>query len=172
LKVFTPSSSEEIARCLELIQRSNQLNLSSNRYDSAQFEELLANRNVLSVAMECEDRFGDYGIVGFASIDFGSGTPVARDFVLSCRVAQKRVEHAFYGWLASYAKRGGASRLQVNLIRTDRNLPLVKVFEDLPFIEAGADGKLSILSMDLTREIVADDIVALDDTALRGLSTV
>jgi len=172
LKVFTPNTSEGIARCLELIQRSNQLNLSSNRYNSAQFEALLSDRNVLSVAMECEDRFGDYGIVGFASIDFSSDTPVAKDFVLSCRVAQKRVEHAFYGWLASFAKRGGASRLQVNLIRTEKNLPLVKVFEDLPFTAVGAEGNLAVLSMDLTGEIVPDNVVALDDTALRGLSTV
>ena len=62
--------------------------------------------------------------------------------------------------------------MQVNLIRTEKNLPLIKVFEDLPFTAVGAEGNLAVLSMDLTGEIVPDNVVALDDTALRGLSTV
>jgi FkbH-like protein len=168
LRVFTPGSEGENMRCLELIQRSNQLNLSSRRYNKDQFEELLDNKNVLSVAMDCEDRFGDYGIVGFASIDLSGSTPVAKDFVLSCRVAQKRVEHAFYGWLGSFVKQRGATQLKVNLVRTARNLPLVQVFEEMPFETLAVEGDLTILCMDLTGEIARDTVVALDDTALRG----
>jgi FkbH-like protein len=169
LRVFTPASDEEIARCLELIQRSNQLNLSSRRYSREQFDALLTNDNVFSVALECEDKFGIYGIVGFASIDLSGNVPVAKDFVLSCRVAQKRVEHAFYGWLGSFVKQGGATQLHVELTKTTRNLPLVQVFQEMPFKTISAEGDLAILSMDLTGETIRDTVVALDDSALRGL---
>jgi FkbH-like protein len=166
LRLFHPFAKEEIVRCLELIQRSNQLNLSSRRYDAAQFDTLLADPNVLCVAMECEDRFGAYGIVGFASIDLGGEDPVAKDFVLSCRVAQKRVEHAFYSWLGDAMKREGASRLLVDLIRTTRNRPLVKVFEEMPFATVRAEGDRVLLSLDLRGEVDRDDVVALDDSAV------
>ena len=167
LRVFPPTSSEEIARCLELIQRSNQLNLSGRRYDHHQFLSLLAAAGVLSVALECEDRFGNYGIVGFASVDMNAETPVARDFVLSCRVARKHVEHSFYSWLGSFLKAQGASQMHVSLVKTERNRPLVEVFEEMPFLPVKTDGNMVLLSMDLDREALPDSIVAVDDSAWR-----
>jgi FkbH-like protein len=172
MRLFSPHSEEEIARCHELIQRSNQLNLSARRYDRAQLEALLADRAVFNVAMECEDRFGSYGIVGFASIEIGAETPVARDFVLSCRVAQKRVEHAFYAWLGQTLKRRGADKLLVQLIKTSRNSPLRKVFEEMPFTVVKSEGEQLLLAMDLRGDTICDDIVTIDDGALgeRGRS--
>jgi len=172
LRLFHPDSAEEIARCLELIQRSNQLNLSSRRYDAGQFGELLANAEMWCLAMECADRFGDYGIVGFASVDLSGREPVAKDFVLSCRVAQKHVEHAFYAWLGETMQRDGAQRLLIDLIKTARNRPLVKVFEEMPFSTESSDGSHMRLALDLTGTVQRDDVVRVDDSgaALRRVS--
>jgi len=172
LRIFRPAANDEIARCLELIQRSNQLNLSSRRYSADEFHLLLADRNVLCVAMECEDKFGSYGIVGFASIDTGGEAPVAKDFVLSCRVAQKHVEHAFYSWLAQCMKQRGAYRLLVELTKTARNKPLVKVFEELPFAIERSEGDRVLLSLDLCGSVYRDDVVELDDAAFNNGSPI
>lgn len=166
LKLFSPSTEQEIARCLELIQRSNQLNLSSRRFSEDEFRTLLARPDMLNLAMACEDKFGDYGIVGFASIELGGADPVARDFVLSCRVAQKHVEHALYSWLGVRMRAMGAKRLLVKLIRTRKNGPLVKVFEELPFVAIESDGDTDLLCLDLNRAFVGDDVVGVDDSAL------
>jgi FkbH-like protein len=165
MRLFRPSTQSEIERCLELIQRSSQLNLSSRRYNSEQFKALLARRDALCVAMACEDRFGDYGVVGFASIDRRGGDPVARDFVLSCRVAQKHVEHAFYGWLGNLLKQQGATMLMVELIKSARNGPLVRVFEEMPFTVVSSDGEAVSLSLDLNAGVSYDSVVAVDDSA-------
>ncbi len=166
LRTRAPARESEKARCLELIQRSNQLNLSSRRYTAEEFANLLANPRMLNVAMQCEDRFGDYGIVGFASVDLGGQEPVMRDFVLSCRVAQKHVEHAFYAWLGARMKERGARRLLVWLVKTDRNTPLVKVFEDMPFRQIGADASAALLALDLDSAPSADGVVTVDDSAM------
>jgi FkbH-like protein len=166
LRLFQPRTKMEIARCHELIQRSNQLNLSSRRYDDSQFNALLRDSSVLCVAMECDDRFGSYGIVGFASVEMKEENPVARDFVLSCRVAQKHVEHAFYGWLGSYVKQQGASTLLVRLIKTSRNSPLLRVFEEMPFTTVHSEGDNVLLAMDLSGGISRDDAVTVDDSAV------
>jgi FkbH-like protein len=168
LRLFLPRSQEEKARCLELIQRSNQLNLSGRRYSADEFDALLADPKVFSVAMECDDKFGSYGVVGFASVDMKGEDPVTTNFVMSCRVARKHVEHTFYGWLGSYMKQQGASRLLVELIRTARNGPLAKVFEEMPFTAVRSEGNSTLLAMNLTGEVKIEDIVALDDTAFCG----
>jgi FkbH-like protein len=165
LRVFQPVTETEIARCHELIQRSNQLNLSSRRYEADEFAALLADSAVSCFALECEDRFGSYGIVGFASIDKAGEYPVARDFVLSCRVAQKRVEHAFYGWLGDYLKQQGANTLMVQLVKTAKNAPLRKVFEEMPFTAVNTEGDTVLLAMDLRGDVSRDSVVTVDDAA-------
>lgn len=166
LQTSVPASESERARCLELIQRSNQLNLSSRRYSAEEFEDLLTSPHMLNVALQCEDRFGDYGIVGFASIDLSERDPVVRDFVLSCRAAQKHVEHAFYAWLAGCMKERGARQLLVRLVKTARNTPLVRVFEEMPFRQIGTESPAVVLALDLDCATSADDVVTVDDLAM------
>lgn len=162
LTVFEPSDPAHVDRCLELIQRSNQLNLSKRPYSRNEFEKLLQTDGILALALEAEDTFGRYGIVGFVAVDERGDTAAVRDYVLSCRVAQKRVEHAFFGWLAGRERELGAAALQAELVRTGRNGPLEQVFHDLPFKVVRDDGEHALFELELTAQ-VADDVVAVHD---------
>ena len=166
MNIFVPTEEPAIERCLELIQRSNQLNLSGRRYTRSELTELLAVPNVLSLAIECSDRFGDYGIVGFASVDERPQTPVVRDFVLSCRVAQKRVEHALFGALARREAGRGRQLLRAELTRTPRNGPLARVFDDLPFELVSSDEAHLVLESSLDNLPVLDTLITLRSDVL------
>jgi len=41
------------------------------------------------IATSCSDRFGEYGIIGFASVESRQNSLFLKDFVLSCRVARR-----------------------------------------------------------------------------------
>lgn len=133
MRIFIPKEKAQIVRCLELIQRSNQLNLSTRRYSESDFTELLGTKGILCVGFQCKDRFGDYGIVGFASVDESSGDPHLVDLVISCRVIQKMVERTFIEWLVDREKSKGYQILNAELAKTKRNGPLRSVFDSLPF---------------------------------------
>ncbi len=163
MRVFVPRESAHIERCLEVIQRSNQLNLSSRRYTAGEFAKLLATAGMLCIAIECEDRFGRYGIVGFASVDERGADPLAIDFVISCRVAQKRVEHTFYQWLARRELARGQRRLLAELVRTSRNEALVRVFTQLPFRKLSADGAKELLELPLDQARQIEETIELRD---------
>ena len=122
----------QIARCLELLQRSNQFNLSARRYSKEALNSLLADPDHRGLAFTVADRFGDYGLVGFAVIRNGSPGPTLIDFVMSCRVAQKRVEEAFLLWYAGHARKHGAERLWVELRETESNGPLREALMAIP----------------------------------------
>jgi FkbH-like protein len=136
-----------VHRCWELVQRSNQLNLSGRRYTPEEFDELLTTRGVTGVAIDCEDRFGTYGTVGFCNIDNRGEQPLIRDFVLSCRVAQKRVEHTFFAWAARRAHARGSTVLRAELVKTARNGPLAKVFDEMSFRTTTIDGPRALLEL-------------------------
>ncbi len=163
MRIFVPSERKHVDRCLELIQRSNQLNLSTRRYTAEEFEALLSTKTMLCLGFHCKDRFGDYGIVGFLSVDEGQSIPAIVDLVISCRVVQKRVEHALFEWLAQREREKGCEALRAELIKTKRNGPLVRVFEDLQF-EVLQDTKERIqMELPLGREIDTGQVVDVTD---------
>jgi FkbH-like protein len=161
LEIFIPQEHEHIKRCLELIQRSNQLNLSAKRYTEEQFNHLLSDNGMLCLALSCKDRFGDYGIIGFISIDKTKKIPILSDFVISCRVAKKMVEHTFFKWLVHGIGYGGRKVVQANLIKTGKNTPLVNVFEEIGsrLIKKEGNNLLVELSIDNTTKI--EDVIKL-----------
>jgi len=136
MEIFIPESDEEILRCFELLQRSNQLNLSANRYSENEYKELLNAKDIESYAFRCWDKFGDYGIVGFISIVLGP-VPVIRDLVISCRIAQKHYEHALLYWVAQKFNLAGVHRLHAVLVKTGRNTLLASVLKEMGFRSIG-----------------------------------
>jgi FkbH-like protein len=159
MRILVPHEEAQIERCLELIQRSNQLNLSTKRYSEKEFLELLGTENMLCVALQCKDRFGDYGIVGFASVNERASEPRLIDLVISCRVAQKMVERTLIEWLAERAKGKGCRVFNAELSKTKRNGPLRSVFESLPFSIVEEDERVVRMTLPLDKMSGRNDII-------------
>lgn len=130
MRLFHPTESFGAERCLELINRSNQYNISGNRYSQEEFIELLQKKDVLCYGISVADKYGDYGIVGFASIQIIEDTIYLQDFVMSCRVAQKKVEHTFIHEIIKDVK---CERMVLEIKKTDRNQPLQEEFKKMRF---------------------------------------
>jgi FkbH-like protein len=120
-------------RCYELLLRSNQLNLSTNRYSEEEYETLLKDKSVLCLAFFCKDKFGDYGNIGFMSIKMCTGEALITDLVISCRIAKKKVEEAMIYAVKTLLIEKGITLLKANLIKTKKNSPIEDVFNSLPF---------------------------------------
>ena len=82
-------------RILDLINRSNQLNYTKIRLSAKELEELLDNPKYKSCYVSVKDNYGDYGIVGFASIAENK----AKHFLFSCRTIGMGVEQYVYAKL-------------------------------------------------------------------------
>lgn len=159
MRIFSLIEEAQIIRCLELIQRSNQLNLSTRRYKEEEFRAFLMSHGMLCVGFQCKDRFGDYGIVGFARVDEGSDEPCLLDLVISCRVAQKMVERTLLEWIAVRERQRGYRVLRADFAKTKRNGPLRSVFASLPFEVLEEDDTLIRMQLPLERMNELNDIV-------------
>lgn len=120
-------------RCYELLNRSNQLNLSTNRYSREEYDELLQDDSYLCYAYRVIDRFGDYGIVAFLSIHIINQQACIEDFVISCRIAKKKVEQAIITSLKTILLDRDIHSIDAVLKVTKKNSPLMEVFSQLPF---------------------------------------
>jgi len=159
--IFQPTQPEHVERCLELLHRSNQLNLSTYRYTREEFARLLEQRDVVCICTSCHDRFGDYGIVGFASLAVSNDGATLKDFVLSCRVAQKKVENAWFQWLARVAGASGYAKIRAPYGKTSRNGVLLNALLDVGFVETMKNDAGSLLELDCDAIPPAADIVSI-----------
>jgi FkbH-like protein len=136
-------------RVYELVQRTNQLNYSGTRYSRADLDRLLGEPGTVPVAIRCEDRFGSYGIVGFAVLRVEDMALRITDLMFSCRIQGKRIEHSFFAFLQQAAAQGGLARLVCRFKRSARNAPAAQVFADLGFALVKMDGPAETYALEV-----------------------
>ncbi len=122
LELETPIPEEDMKRCFELIQRSNQYNVTLDRRSEEYLRNITDSQDYKTFAFRVSDKFGHYGIVGFASIEVVAGDYYLRDFVMSCRVAKKTVEKAFFSYVTGLLD--DQRSLFISVEKTDRNNPV------------------------------------------------
>lgn len=84
-------------RILELLNRSNQLNFTKIRLTSQDLDAVLSNPVLENRCCRVRDRFGDYGISGFISLNRSVGR--LEHFVFSCRILGMGIEQYLYAIL-------------------------------------------------------------------------
>jgi FkbH-like protein len=130
IRLFDDEDGERVA---ELVQRTNQLNFSGMKYGRIEVAELLARRAAAKYVLRCADRYGKYGIVGFAVVSREGGEIRVEELMLSCRVQGKLIEAAFFGFLIEGHSPAPATQLIVNFRHTARNTPARQALEALGF---------------------------------------
>src|SRR5271165_2233685 len=88
---------DEAERLYELATRTHQLNFTKRRPTRDDFVAMLADSRFDTGYVRVRDRYGDYGICGFFSVDRDEGSVV--DLLFSCRVLHMGVEQWVYDHL-------------------------------------------------------------------------
>jgi FkbH-like protein len=158
-------------RAYELSQRTNQLNVSGTRYSRDEIKALMRpSSRYQAYLLRCEDRFGDYGVIGMCVLDRQSAR--VHSFMMSCRVQRKRVEQSFFAWLTrQLSSHRPLAAMAVSYKKTQRNGAVVKMLEELGFEyrpDCENDGTF-VRPLDVP--IAEDDVVEIVDlTTARELS--
>lgn len=123
----TPGSRD---RALQLINKTNQFNINGRRLSEDELRaHLEAGARLYTASLD--DRTGSHGEILSCLVTRGG---IVESLVLSCRVFQRRVEHAFLNWLATH----DAPRA-FRFLETPRNEPARMFFEDPAFRRDAGD---------------------------------
>ncbi|MBS2031481.1 MAG: HAD-IIIC family phosphatase [Deltaproteobacteria bacterium] len=134
-----PLSAANQSRVVQLLNKTNQLNLSTRRLGSAELEAWASEPNRKLWAATVSDRFGDAGLTGLVSVEVVGETARIVDLVLSCRVMGRKVELALLHHAVAWASGQGATRVEARYLKTAKNRPTLEVLVGSGF-EAG-DGR-------------------------------
>jgi FkbH-like protein len=132
------------SRVLQLVNKTNQMNLSNKRYTDHSFQELLLSPSRLSYCMRAKDKFGEYGIIGFISIIIDENRLLITDFLFSCRIMGRYVEHQTLFDLLK--KEHGKDKVKFEFVSTNSNQPMKEFL--LNFLEN--------LTLETTSELILE----------------
>lgn len=120
-------------RLTQLFNKTNQFNLTTQRYEQAQVQRLLEDPGKRVYLYRVTDRFGDSGLVAAAVVDLGRDAPVVEELVMSCRVMGRRIEFAILTDMEYDLRALGYERLRGSYLPTAKNKPVQRLYEDLGY---------------------------------------
>jgi len=152
---IAPITKATLARAAQLIKKTNQFNLTNQRYTEQQILELAASRDWECFSMRVQDRFGDNGLVGVALLHHNCEMCEVDTFLLSCRVIGRTVETAFLAFLVEHAWARGARRLQGWFVPSSKNAAAESFYPRHGFHLVEQNAKGGLWSLDLAQQVVA-----------------
>lgn len=160
---IAPASTDLLDRIHELVQRTNQMNFSGNRYAKPDLLALLANQELDCYVADAQDNYGKCGHIGWAVVRVGS-VPRVIDLAFSCRVQAKHVEHAVITFLMRRYASHGASEIEFVYRLTEKNRQIGQVFSDLGCTERSRNGDDFLYRRGIADALPEDSIVSVHFT--------
>ena len=126
IEVFA-AQKQHLARVTQLINKTNQFNLTTVRRTQDEVEELVGSKDALVLGMDIKDKYGDYGLVGVTILTKKAKSCVIDTLLMSCRVLGRGAEETLIAKLAEAAKSLGCDEIRGRYIATSKNA-MVKDF--------------------------------------------
>ena len=126
------ATERDLPRIAQLVQKTNQFNLSLKRRSLDELRPLLADAAVFTI--RAADQFGDYGMIGVVIARPNNDNALAIDtFLLSCRALGRGIETAALHELLQLARNRGHSEVLAPFVVGPRNTPIRKFLEQSGF---------------------------------------
>lgn len=134
---FRPFDAMGRGRIAQLINKSNQFNLTTRRYSEAEVAAMEADPGLFTLQVALVDRFGDNGMISVLICrDAGSEWEIDT-WLMSCRVLGRCVEAAVLKHVADHARAAGKTALTGRFIPSGRNELVREHYHRLGFEEVG-----------------------------------
>lgn len=133
----SPEANSE--RLTQLVNKTNQFNLTTKRYELSAMQRLLQDAGKRVYLYRVKDCFGDNGIVAAVIVDLTEAVPMIDTFVMSCRVMGRNIENAIIEDIERELYRQGYTSLRAKYLPTAKNRPVENLFEKLDYRILAAD---------------------------------
>jgi FkbH-like protein len=132
-----PFDEANLGRIVQLINKTNQFNLTTRRITEAECLALIGRPDCYTQFMRLKDRFGDNGITGVLIAFVEDGNLRIDNWLLSCRVLGRRVEDAMLAAAMDFAAARGCEYAIGEFIPTAKNAQVSGIFETYGFEKHG-----------------------------------
>ncbi len=151
----------DVPRVAQLINKSNQFNLTTRRRTEAEVAALANSSRHACLSLRLADRFGDHGLVAVVILEQLDPQVLEVDtWLMSCRVLNRQVEDVTANAIAAEARRRGCTELRGVYRPSARNEMVRDLYDRLGFhhVSEAPDGTRTYSCAVLTRPETATRI--------------
>jgi FkbH-like protein len=134
-----PVVAATVERTAQLIDRSNQFNLTTRRYTNADVLNLMANPTWITRTISLKDRFGDNGLISVLLARTEADALIIDTWLMSCRVLKRGVERLLLNNVVAAASQRGLKRVIGEYIPTPKNDLVREHYRALGFIQINGE---------------------------------
>ncbi len=120
--VIRPFDAPHVERLTQLINKTNQFNLTTRRYTQSEVEALVGDKGYITLYASLADKFGDNGITAALIAKLEGDTAAIELWVMSCRVFKRDLEKAVFDRLVAQCRALGVGRITGRYLPTAKNL--------------------------------------------------
>jgi FkbH-like protein len=138
-------------RIAQLINKSNQFNLTTRRRTEAEVTELIGT-NGICFTVRLKDRFGDTGLISVViAIPLNNEDLEIDTWIMSCRVLKRQVEHVAMNELFARANQNGYRKVKGVYIPTAKNQMVKDFYPGMGFNPSGTAGDAQLYEAVVTQ---------------------
>jgi FkbH-like protein len=131
--VVSRFDSFHLPRIAQLIQRSNQFNLTTHRYSESECAALMEDSRRIPLYVKLSDRLGDHGLIGIVVLEPTAKEMWIRDWLMSCRVLARGVEQYLMNLVIDQARTLDLAHIRGEYIPTAKNGMVREFFAQFGF---------------------------------------
>ncbi|HEY2040543.1 MAG TPA: HAD-IIIC family phosphatase [Edaphobacter sp.] len=128
---FTPV---DIPRISQLINKSNQFNVTTRRRSEAEVEELLTDQDHYGFSVRLADKFGDNGLISVVIVKVEGQTAIVDTWLMSCRVLKRQMEDEVVNEMVRLAIERGCTSVVGHYLPTEKNGMVRDLFPRMGFV--------------------------------------
>ena len=164
---LAPFDETNLPRIVQLINKTNQFNLTTRRRGDADVRALLA-AGAYTQAMRVSDRFGDSGLTGVLIAIPEGGALRVDTWLMSCRVLGRRLDEVMFAALLRFAAESRYTHITGEYIPSAKNSQVADLYVRLGCAAAGQDGERWFFRWETGKAFPAPSMIACTDLTQRA----
>jgi FkbH-like protein len=140
--ITTRITADNISRVTQLLNKTNQFNLTTRRHTQSQVEAICSDRMNFTGVFQLSDRFGDHGIVGVMICrQVERGTWEIDSWLISCRVLGRQLECFMLNRVLQAAAEASVEKIVGVYRPTSKNSQVADLYSRLGFFETDSNSE-------------------------------
>ncbi len=145
VSLVEPFNKSNLARVVQLSQRSNQFNLRTIRYTDNDVLQLAASSDYMNYCFTLNDKFGENGLICVVSLKLVTESVCfIENWFMSCRVLKRTMENFVLNTIVEDLNKTGCLKLIGEYIPTAKNNLVLDHYKNLGFMEEAGKWTLSL----------------------------
>ncbi len=118
-----------LERITQLINKTNQFNLRTQRYTQEQVKDLMTSQNSRVFSLHVWDKFGELGLTGIIILKKEDNSYFIDSFLMSCRILARKIENQFFAEVIKHLE--NTCELTAEFISTPKNDQVRNFYESI-----------------------------------------